>query len=243
MRKHRRATNNGLSREKLPKRAFSPSLSFWEAAAVKTCLIIALYCIFSRHLLSEYPLQIRGIGDGADDSQNESFCRRRLQAHAKPCSATVSSYAEVGWLRPLLLESRGLLQGSPQALSAVRRYQVRAVVRILVPQDEWNITLISAQKQKSRGGKIIITLGRYPNASIAFATLLSHRETLFAGEHMPCGNDGIDAHVEKRWRTLAVLHSPFEAQIGSAPFSHNRFENSFVRNPCRRRSLKFPPLC
>jgi hypothetical protein len=49
---------------------------------------------------------------------------------------------------------------------------------------------------------------------------------------MPCGNDGIDAHVEKGWRTSAFLHRSYEAQIGSPPFPHNRFENSFMRNPC-----------
>jgi len=37
--------------------------------------------------------------------------------------------------------------------------------------------------------------------------------------------------VEKRWRTPAFLHRPYEAQIGSPPFHHNRFENSFMRNP------------
>ena len=132
----------------------------------------------------------------------------------------------------------GLLQGlpamaprSPQALSLVRRYQVRPAVRILVPQDEWNIAIISAQRQGSRKGKNTTTLGFDLKASTA-PTRLSHRNTTFAGE--PCGNDGIDAHVEKRWRTSAGLHRPYEAQIGSPPFPPNRFENSFVRNPWRR---------
>ncbi|MBA7514731.1 hypothetical protein ES705_06765 [subsurface metagenome] len=194
----------------------------------------ALYCIFSRHLVSEYPPpQIRGIGGGPDESQNDSFSRRRPRGHAKSCFGTVSSYGEAAWLRPLLLESRGLLQGSPQALSPVRRYQVRPAVRILVPQDEWNIALISAQRQGSREGKKTTTLVCDPNTSTASPTRLSHRDTLFAVEHIPFGNDRIGAHAEKRWRTSAFLHRPCEAQIGSSPFPHNRFENCFVRNPCR----------
>jgi hypothetical protein len=57
------------------------------------------------------------------------------------------------------------------------------------------------------------------------------QDTPCVGKYMPCGNDGIDARVEKGWRTSAFLHRSYEAQIGSPPFPHNRFENSFVRNP------------
>ena len=127
-----------MSSEKLPKHACSPAQGVFGTPPAKTGPIIALYCIFSRYLVAEYPPQIRGIGGGPDESQNDSFFRRRSRGHAKSCFGTVSSYGEAAWLRPLLLESsRGLLQGSPQALSPVRRYQVRPVVRILVPQEEW----------------------------------------------------------------------------------------------------------
>ena len=59
-----------------------------------------------------------------------------------------------------------------------------------------------------------------------------YQDTSFIGKYMSCGNDGIDAHVEKGWRTSVFLHRSYEAQIGSPPFPHNRFENSFMRNPC-----------
>ena len=59
MRKHRRSPNNGPTREKLPKHAFTVPRIFCETVAAKTCLIIALYCILSRHLLSEHPSQKR----------------------------------------------------------------------------------------------------------------------------------------------------------------------------------------
>ena len=59
-----------------------------------------------------------------------------------------------------------------------------------------------------------------------------YQDTPCVGKYMPCGNDGIDARVEKGWRTSVFLHRSYEAQIGSPPFPHNRFENSFVRNPC-----------
>ena len=143
------------------------------------------------------------------------------------------------WDYDLLLESRGLLQGlpamaqrSPQALTPVPRYQVRPVVRILVPEDEWNITLVSAQRQGSCEGKNTTALGCDPNASTASPTRLIHQDVPGVGEYMLCGNDGIDAHVEKRWKTSAFLHRPYEAQIGFPPFPHNRFENSFMRNLC-----------
>ena len=35
-----------------------------------------------------------------------------------------------------------------------------------------------------------------------------HQNTSCLGEYVPCGNDGIDAHVGKRWKTLVFLHSP-----------------------------------
>ena len=145
------------------------------------------------------PPQIRGIG-GPDDSQNDSLSRHRPQGYAKSCSCTVSSYATAGRLQPLLLESLGLWQGlpamasrSPQALSPVRRYQVRPAVRIFVPQDEWNIAIISAQRQGRCEGKNTTTLGFDLKAPTA-PTRLSHRNKPFAGE--PCGNDGIDNPLE-----------------------------------------------
>ena len=58
-----------------------------------------------------------------------------------------------------------------------------------------------------------------------------HQDVPCVGEYMPCGNDGIDAHVEKQWRASVFLQRPYETQIGSPPFPHNRFENSFMRNP------------
>ena len=237
MTNRRRWPNNSLSSEKSLKHAYSSDACLRGAVPPITGPITALYGIFSRRLILEYPPQIRGIG-GPDGSQNESFSRRRPQGHAKSYSRTVSSYAKAGRLRPLLLGSLRLWQGlpamaprSPQALSPERRYQLRPAVRILVPQDEWNIALISAQRQGRCEGKNTATLACDPNASAASPTRLSHRNTSFAEE--PCGNDGIDAHVEKRWRTSASVHGPYEAQIGSPPFPHNRFENSFARNPCR----------
>jgi len=209
VRKHRWSTNNGSSREKLPKYVCSPTQGVFETPPAKTCLIIALYCIFSRHLVSEYPPQIRGIGGGPDDSQNDSFTRGRPRGHrcipVKSCSRITSSYGEAGWLQPrdydLLLESRGLLQWlpamaqrSPQALNPVLKYQVGPVVRVLVPEDEWNISLVSAQRKGSREGKNTTALGCDPNASTAFPTRLIHQD-------VPCGNDGI-------------------------------VETSFMRNPC-----------
>lgn len=102
MRKHRWSTNNGLSRKKLPKHTCSPAQGVFGTPPAKTGPIIALYCIFSRHLVSEYPSQIRWIRGGPDESQNESFFRRRPRGHVKSCSRTVSSYGGAGWLRPLL---------------------------------------------------------------------------------------------------------------------------------------------
>ena len=58
-----------------------------------------------------------------------------------------------------------------------------------------------------------------------------YQDTPCVGEYMPCGNDGIDAHVEKRCRASVFLQRPYETQIGSPPFPHSRFENSFMRNP------------
>ena len=55
MRKHRRSINNSSSREKLPKHAFSVPRIFCETVAAKTCLILALYCIFSRKVILEHP--------------------------------------------------------------------------------------------------------------------------------------------------------------------------------------------
>jgi len=108
---------------------------------------------------------------------------------------------------------------------------VRPLVRIIVLKDEWNIALLSTQRQRSREGKNTTPIGCDPNASTASHTRLINQD-------MPCGNDGIDAHVEKRWRTSASLQGPYEAQTGSPPFPHNRFENSFMRNS-RHRLGKF----
>jgi hypothetical protein len=60
---------------------------------------------------------------------------------------------------------------------------------------------------------------------------LCYQDTSCVGKYMPCGYDGIDAHVEKQWRASVFLQRPYETQIGSPPFPHNRFENSFMRNP------------
>ncbi len=138
-----------------------------------------------------------------------------------------------------LLESRWLSRGlhaiaqrSPQASTSVRRYQVRPVVRIIVLKDEWSVALAYAKRHGGREGKNATTLGCDPSASTASPTRLINQDTPCVGDYMPCGNDGIDAHVEKRWRAPAFLHRPYEAPIGSPPFPHNRFENSFMRNPC-----------
>ena len=82
----------------------------------------------------------------------------------------------------------------------------------------------------SEGSTEIRTIIRTTTAS---PSLLIHQDMpCVVGEYMPCGNDGIDAHVEKRWKTSAFLHKPYEAQLGLPPFLHNRFENSFMRDPC-----------
>ena len=232
MTNHRRWPHNSLSREKSLNHAYSSDACFCGAGPTRTGPTIALCCIFPKHLIPEYPPQIRRIGGDPDDSQNDSLSRRRPREHAEPCSRTVSSYAEAGRLRPLPIESLRLLPRVPQPLCPARRYQLRNAVRILVPQDEWNLALSA----HSREGKNTATFGCDPNASKASATRLSHRNTSFAEE--PCGNDGIDAHVEKRWRTSASLHGPSDAQTGSPPFPHNRFENSFPKTP-----LAFESLC
>ena len=108
---------------------------------------------------------------------------------------------------------------------------MRPVVRIIVLKDEWSVAFVSAQRQRCSEGKKTTIIGCDPNASTVSSTRLIHQNTLFIGKYMPCGNDGIDAHVEKGWRTLAFLHRSYETQIGSPPFPHNRFENSFMRNP------------
>ena len=241
--------------EKALKRVYFPYHGFSLFPSVKTYPIVAPQGVFLGQVVSGYPPQIRRIGGDPDDSHNDSLPRRRSQKHRctprKSCSRTVSSYSEAGWLldrdynlllsrRNLsVLESRGLSRGlraiaqrSPQASTSVRRYQVRPLVRIIVLEDEWSVTLVSAQRQGGREGKNTTILGCDPNTSTASPTRLIHQDTPCAGEYMPCGNDGIDAHVEKRWRTPAFLHRPYEAQIGSPPFPHNRFENSFMRNPC-----------
>lgn len=66
MRKHRQPTNNSSSRENRPGHAFSSSLRFYGATPVETGLIMALYCIFSRHLVSEQPLRRRPLGRSLD---------------------------------------------------------------------------------------------------------------------------------------------------------------------------------
>jgi len=55
VRKHRRSPNNGSTREKLPKHALPVPRSFCETVAAKTCLIIALYFIFSRKVILQHP--------------------------------------------------------------------------------------------------------------------------------------------------------------------------------------------
>ena len=240
--------------EKALKNPYFPSHGSFLFPSVKICPINAPQRVFWGKMVSGYPPQIRRIGKDTDDSHNDNLPRRRPQRHRcaprKSCSRTVSSFSETGWLwdrgYDLLLysqslfvsESRGLSRGlraiaqrSPQASTSVRRYQVRPLVRIIVPEDEWSVTLVSAQRQGRREGKNTTTLGCDPSASTASTTRLIHQDTPFIGKYMPCGNDGIDAHVEKRWRTPAFLHRPYEAQIGSPPFPHNRFENSFMRNP------------
>ena len=234
--------NRPQGSEKTLKNPYYPSQGFCLFPSVKTCPINAPQRVFLGQVVSVY----RGIGGGPDDSQNDSLPRRRPRRHRctprKSCSRTVSSCGEAAWLldrgydlllprRSLsVLESRGLLQGlraiaqrSPKASTSVRRYQVRSVVRVLFPEDEWNIALLSTQRQGSREGKNTTPIGCDPNASTASHTRLINQD-------MPCGNDGIDAHVEKRWETSAFLHSPYEAQIGFPPLLHNRFENSFMRN-------------
>ena len=183
--------NRPQGSETAHKSVYSASQSYCLFSSVKTCPIIALYCIFLRQVVSEYPPQVRGIG-GSDDSQNESFSRCRPRGRATSCTRTVSSYGDAGWLRLLLLESPGLLHGLPvmaqrlsQALSPVCRCGVRSIVKILILQGEWNRALISAQRQGSHEGKNTTTPGCDPK---------SHQDTLFARE--PCGNDWIDAHVE-----------------------------------------------
>jgi hypothetical protein len=206
--------------EKALKSVYFPSQSFPLLASVKTCPINAPQRIFPKHLILEYPPQIRGIG-GPDDFQNDSLCRCRPHGHrcthGKSRTRTVSSYGEAAWLRPrdydLLLESHGLLQGlpvmaqrSPQSLSPVRRYQVRPVFRILVQEEEWNIALVPAQSQGIREWKNTTILVCDPNATTASPMRFIH-------QNVPCGNDGI-------------------------------VENSFIRNPCyqlekfTRRSFK-----
>ena len=241
--------------EKALKSVYFPSHGFSLFPSVKTCPIVAPQDVFVGQVVSGYPPQIRRIGGGPDDSQNDSLPRRRSQRHRctprKYCSRSASSYGEAGWLRDRdydlllsrrslsLLESRWLLRGlraiaqrSPQASTTVRRYQVRPVVRIIVLKDQWSVALAYAKRHGGREGKNTTTLGCDPSASTASPTRLIHQDTPCVGDYMPCGNDGIDAHVEKRWRTPAFLHRPYEAQIGSPPFPHNRFENSFMRNTC-----------
>ena len=212
--------------------------SFCLFPSVKTCSINAPQCVFLGQVVSGYPAQIRGIGRDPDDSQNDSLPRRRPQRHRcrprKYCSRTTSSYGEAGWPQPrdydLLLESRGLLQGlpamaqrSPQALTPVPRYQVGPVVRILVPEDEWNITLVSAQRQGSCEGKNTTALGCDPNASTASPTRLIHQDVSGVGEYMLCGNDGIDA-LGKPCSVYVNSNRPNRA-VGKLklPFYHDGF--------------------
>ena len=234
---------------------YFPSQGFSLFPSVKTCSIVAPQRVSLGQVVSGHPPQIKGIGGDPDDSHNDSLPRCRSQRHRcaprKCFSRTVSSYGEAGWLRDrgydlllyrqsfFVLESREVLRGlraiaqrSPQAATSVRRYQVRPSVRIIVPEDEWSVAFVSAQRQRGSEEKNIIILGCDPNASTASSTRLIHQDRPCVGEYMPCGNDGIDAHVGKRWRASAVfLHRPYETQIGSPPFTHNRFENSFMRNP------------
>ncbi len=101
---------------------------------------------------------------------------------------------------------------------------MRSVVRLLVAQDEWNIALISVQRQRSREA----ATGRTPTTFSRDHK--SHRDT--AGE--PCGNDGIDAHVEKRWRTSIVVHRASEAPIDSIDTPvHHRFATIALKTPSR----------
>ena len=86
------------------KSVYFASQSFPLLLSVKTCPINAPQRIFPKHLIPEYPPQIRRIG-GSDYFQNDSFSRCRSRGHAKSRSRTVSSYAEAGRLRPLLIES------------------------------------------------------------------------------------------------------------------------------------------
>ena len=62
-------------------------------------------------------------------------------------------------------------------------------------------------------------------------SLSQHRPQRQGFTITPWGNDGIDTHVGKRWKISVSLHRPYEAQIELLPIPHNRFENSFVRNP------------
>jgi len=54
-------------------------------------------------------------------------------------------------------------------------------------------------------------------------------EAVLGATKMPCGNGGIDAHVDKRWKTLALSYKPWEPHMCFPPFAHNRFENSFTK--------------
>ncbi len=110
MKECRRPRKNGPSREELSKQAFSLASGFREPEGIKTCLIIALYCILSRLPVSEHPALKRLLGRFL-----RKWPRRQIEGAVSMSSEKVSLNPQKGRTSSCLSREQSVAAKSPEA--------------------------------------------------------------------------------------------------------------------------------
>ncbi len=110
MKECRRPRKNGPSREELSKQAFSLASGFREPEGIKTCLIIALYCILSRLPVSEHPPLKRLLGLFL-----RKWSRRQIEGAVSMSSEKVSLNPQKGRTSSCLSREQSVAAKSPEA--------------------------------------------------------------------------------------------------------------------------------